>query len=85
MQIVGTGSRILRGPEPSPGVAGIDLYHEVSSITLGGGEAYDIILNTTNVTAGTYFLYSTNLDHLSNNTEDYGGMMTEIRLTDPPI
>jgi FtsP/CotA-like multicopper oxidase with cupredoxin domain len=77
MQIVGTGSRILRGP------AGDDLYYDVSSVTLGGGEAYDVIIDTTGITAGTYFLYSTNLDHLSNNTEDYGGMMTEIRLTDP--
>ena len=25
-----------------------------------------------------YFLYTTNLNHLSNDTEDFGGMMTEI-------
>ena len=28
----------------------------------------------------TYFLYSTNLNFLSNDTEDFGGMMTEIRI-----
>ena len=27
---------------------------------------------------GTYFLYTTNLDHLSNDAENFGGMMTEI-------
>ena len=28
----------------------------------------------------TFFLYSTNLDHLSNDAENFGGMMTEIRV-----
>jgi hypothetical protein len=45
---------------------------------LGGGEAREVILDTTNVEPGTYFLYTTNLDHLANHNEDYGGMMTEI-------
>ena len=26
----------------------------------------------------TYFVYSTNLDHLSNDAENFGGMMTEV-------
>jgi hypothetical protein len=30
------------------------------------------------VAAGTYFLYSTNLNELSNGAQDFGGMMTEI-------
>jgi len=54
------------------------LYYDTNSLTLGGGESFDVILDTTNVPAGTYFLYTTNLNYLSNNTEDYGGMMTEI-------
>ena len=29
---------------------------------------------------GTYFLYTTNMYNLSNNEEDFGGMMTEIRI-----
>jgi hypothetical protein len=49
-----------------------------NSITLGGGESTDAIVDTTGVTPGTYFLYTTNLDHLSNEKEDFGGMMTEI-------
>jgi hypothetical protein len=28
----------------------------------------------------TFYLYSTNLDHLSNDAENFGGMMTEIRI-----
>lgn len=72
MKVVGTGAHILRGP------GGTDLYYDTSSVTLGGGEAADVIVDTTGVSPGTYFLYTTNLNYLSNNTEDYGGMMTEI-------
>jgi FtsP/CotA-like multicopper oxidase with cupredoxin domain len=72
MKVVGTGARLLRGPD------GKDLYYETGSVTLGGGEAVDVILDTTNVEPGTYFLYTTNLNFLSNNTEDFGGIMTEI-------
>jgi hypothetical protein len=28
----------------------------------------------------TYFLYTTNLNYLNNGIEDFGGMMTEIRI-----
>jgi hypothetical protein len=45
---------------------------------LGGGESVDVIIDVTNVPPGTYYLYSTNLDHLSNDAENFGGMMTEI-------
>jgi hypothetical protein len=38
----------------------------------------DVILETTDIARGTYFLYTSNLNYLSNNTEDFGGMMTEI-------
>ena len=72
MKVVGKGARILRGP------TGKNLYYNTSSVDLGGGEAADVILDTKDVAAGTYFLYVTNLNHLSNDTEDYGGMMTEI-------
>jgi FtsP/CotA-like multicopper oxidase with cupredoxin domain len=72
MKVVGTGAHILRGP------GGTDLYYDTSSVTLGGGEAADVIVDTAGLSPGTYFLYTTNLNYLSNNTEDYGGMMTEI-------
>ena len=72
MQVVGAGAHILRGP------GGKDLYYETNSVTLGGGEAVDVLIDTTGVAAGTYFLYSTNLNELSNGGQDFGGMMTEI-------
>jgi hypothetical protein len=72
MRVVGTGAHILRGP------GGASLYYDTSSVTLGGGEAVDVLVDTTGVAPGTYLLYSTNLEALSNGNEDFGGMMTEI-------
>jgi len=77
MKVVGRGARILRGP------TGKNLYYNTSSVDLGGGETADVILDTKDVAPGTYFLYVTNLNHLSNDTEDYGGMMTEIIVSAP--
>lgn len=77
MKVVGTGARILRGKGKTTGK---DLYYNTSSVTLGGGEAVDVIIDTAGITPGTYFLYTTNLNYLSNNTEDFGGMMTEINI-----
>ena len=77
MKVVGGGARQLRGP------TGKDLYYDTSSVTLGGGESVEVMIDTTNVPAGTYFLYTTNLNFLSNNQEDQGGMMTEIVISGP--
>jgi hypothetical protein len=72
MRVVGQGGRLLRGP------GGINLFYNTGSVTLGGGESVDVIIDTAGVAPGRYFLYTTNLNYLSNNTEDFGGMMTEI-------
>jgi len=72
MQVVGKDARLLRG------TTGKNLYYKTTSITLGGGESYDLLLDTAGVAPGTYFIYNTRLNHLSNDLEDYGGMMTEI-------
>jgi FtsP/CotA-like multicopper oxidase with cupredoxin domain len=72
MRVVGTGAHIARGP------GGKDLYYDTNSVTLGGGESADVIIDTAGVPAGTYFLYTTNLNYLSNFDQDLGGMMTEI-------
>ncbi|MBW1988060.1 MAG: multicopper oxidase domain-containing protein [Deltaproteobacteria bacterium] len=77
MKVVGKGSRLLRGPD------GKDLSYETTSVRLGGGEAYDVIIDTTGVEPGTYPLYAHNLYALSNNDEDFGGMMTEIEILPP--
>lgn len=75
MKVVGTGSHILKGPN------GMPAYYDTNSVTIGGGEAVDVIIDTTGLAPGsTYFLYSTNLNLLSNHNEDFGGMMTEIHI-----
>lgn len=74
MKVVGTGARIHRGPD------GKNLYYNTNSVTLGGGEAADVIIDTAGVPAGTYFLYTSNLNYLNNNEDDFGGMMTEIHI-----
>lgn len=75
MRVVGQGAQLLRGP------TGINTSQATGSVTLSGGEGVDVILDTTGVPPGTYFLYTTNLNHLSNDAEDYGGMMTELVVT----
>jgi FtsP/CotA-like multicopper oxidase with cupredoxin domain len=74
MKVVGAGARHLRGQD------GKDLYYDTSSVTIGGGESVEVIIDTSNadVAPGTYFLYTTNLNYLSNFDQDNGGMMTEI-------
>jgi FtsP/CotA-like multicopper oxidase with cupredoxin domain len=75
MQIVAKDASIFRGR----GVAGgLPLYQTVNSVNIAGGESYDIIIDTADVTPGTYFLYSTNLNELTNEFQEFGGMMTEI-------
>ena len=88
MQVVGYNAKLLRDQD------GNNLYYTTNSITLGGGESLDVILDacavrgttppyacTAPVPAGTYFLYTPNLDHLSNDAENFGGLMTEVVIT----
>src|SRR5438309_1224253 len=85
MQVVALNAKLLRDQ------AGNNLYYTTNSITLGGGESLDVILDTcavrasitsctTPMAAGTYYLYTPNLDHLSNDAENFGGLMTEVRV-----
>ena len=74
MTVIAQNARLLRD------MAGNNMYYNTNSITLGGGESADVILDASAIPAGTYFLYSTNLDHLSNDAENFGGMMTEIQV-----
>jgi FtsP/CotA-like multicopper oxidase with cupredoxin domain len=75
MEVVGIDSRELRTEDGST-----PIHYVTNSYTLGGGQAADIILDTTGVAPGTYYLYAANLNYLSNYQEDFGGMMTEIRV-----
>jgi FtsP/CotA-like multicopper oxidase with cupredoxin domain len=72
MKVVGRGARQLRGPD------GKDVSFDTSSVTLGGGESVEVMIDTRGVAPGTYFLFTTNLNFLSNFDQDHGGMMTEI-------
>src|SRR5438309_8627518 len=72
MLLVGFNAKILRDQ------AGNNLYITTNSVTLGGGESLDVILDSTGIPPGTYFLYTPNLDHLSNDAENFGGLMTEV-------
>jgi hypothetical protein len=89
MTVVGYNAKLLRDQ------SGNNLYYTTNSITLGGGESLDVILDTcvvrsvagdpssactTPMPVGTYYLYTPNLDHLSNDAENFGGQMTEIRV-----
>jgi len=77
MKVVGGGGRILRGRGQ---VDGADMAYETSTVTLSAGDTRDAIIDTANIAPGTYFLYTTQLQFLSNDTEDFGGAMTEIRI-----
>ncbi|PYX85586.1 MAG: hypothetical protein DMG70_03095 [Acidobacteria bacterium] len=85
MQVIALNAKLLRDQ------AGNNLYYNTNSITLGGGESLDVILDTCAVRAsmtscttpmatGTYYLYTPNLDHLSNDAENFGGLMTEVHV-----
>ena len=71
MRVVGIDARELRdGTEK--------LHYMTNSISMGGGMSADVILDTTGIAPGRYFLYASNLNYLSNYQEDFGGIMTEI-------
>ncbi len=78
MQVIAINAKLLRDQE------GNNLYYNTNSITLGGGESLDVILDATNTSkypAGSvFYLYTPNLDHLSNDAENFGGLMTEVRI-----
>jgi FtsP/CotA-like multicopper oxidase with cupredoxin domain len=74
MKVIAINAKLLRDQ------SGNNLYYTTNSITLAGGESLDVILDTTGIAAGTYYLYTSNLDHLSNDAENFGGLMTEVHI-----
>ncbi|MFZ7126495.1 MAG: multicopper oxidase domain-containing protein [Desulfobacterales bacterium] len=74
MIVVGRGAALLRGPD------GKNTTMTLNVLNVGGGQHYDVILDTAGVPAGTYFLYATTLENLSNGDQERGGIMTEIRI-----
>ncbi len=78
MQVIALNAKLLRDQ------AGNNLYYKSNSITLAGGESLDVILDagdTDRYPAGsTFYLYTPDLDHLSNDAENFGGLMTEVHI-----
>jgi FtsP/CotA-like multicopper oxidase with cupredoxin domain len=80
MKVIALNAKLLRDQD------GNNLYYDTNSITLAGGESLDVILDASTseyagCTASTpcrFYLYTPQMDHLSNDAENFGGMMTEI-------
>jgi FtsP/CotA-like multicopper oxidase with cupredoxin domain len=78
MHVIGWNAKLLRDQ------SGNNMDYYTNSITMGGGESCDVILDASNTTlypkGSVFYLYTTNLDHLSNDAENFGGQMTEVRI-----
>jgi FtsP/CotA-like multicopper oxidase with cupredoxin domain len=78
MHVIGYNAKLLRDQ------AGVNLYYDTNSITLAGGESLDVILDASDTTkypsGSVFYLYTPNLDHLSNDAENFGGLMTEVHI-----
>ncbi len=90
MHEVGFNAKLLRDQD------GNSTEFYTNSITLGGGESLDVILDASDdgcsaylgsgcasklYPAGkTFYVYSSNLQMLSNDAENFGGMMTEVHI-----
>jgi FtsP/CotA-like multicopper oxidase with cupredoxin domain len=90
MHEIGFNAKLLRDQD------GNNTEFWTNSITLGGGESLDVILDASDDGCSTYlgsgcaaklytpgnifYVYSSNLDFLSNDAENFGGMMTEVHI-----
>jgi FtsP/CotA-like multicopper oxidase with cupredoxin domain len=87
MKEIGFNAKLLRDQN------GNNLGFYTNSITLGGGESLDVILDASDAGCGSvgcaatlypagsvFYLFTPNLDHLSNDQENFGGLMTEVHI-----
>jgi hypothetical protein len=87
MKEVGFNAKLLRDQ------VGMNTEFFTNSITLGGGESLDVILDASDASCGSngcatalypagsvFYLYTPQLDHLSNDAENFGGLMTEVHI-----
>lgn len=90
MHVVGWNAKLLRDQD------GNNTEYYTNSITLGGGESNDVILDASDDSCSaylgqgcaaklypagsTFYVYSANLEMLSNDAENFGGMMTEVHI-----
>ena len=78
MKVIGFNAKLLRDQ------SGNNLEYYTNSITLGGGESLDVILDASDTnkypSGSVFYLFTPQLDHLSNDQENFGGMMTEVHI-----
>jgi len=78
MHVIGYNAKLLRDQ------AGNNMDYYTNSITLGGGESLDVILDASDTSkyqpGQKFYLYTPNLDHLSNDAENFGGLMTVVNI-----
>jgi hypothetical protein len=87
MKEIGFNAKLLRDQ------SGNNAEFYTNSITLGGGESLDVILDASDASCGSngcaqqlypvksvFYLYTPQLDHLSNDAENFGGLMTEVHI-----
>ncbi len=87
MKVVGWNAKLLRDQE------GNNTEYYTNSVTLGGGESLDAILDASDAGCGysgcaqqlypagsVFYLFTPQLDHLSNDAENFGGLMTEVHI-----
>jgi FtsP/CotA-like multicopper oxidase with cupredoxin domain len=78
MHVVALNAKLLRDQ------AGNNMDYYSNSITLAGGESLDVILDASNKSlypsGSVFYLYTPQLDHLSNDAENFGGLMTEVHI-----
>ena len=90
MHEVGFNAKLLRDQD------GNNTEFFTNSITLGGGESLDVILDASDdgcraylgtgcaaklyPPGSTFYVYTSNLEMLSNDAENFGGMMTEVHI-----
>jgi hypothetical protein len=87
MKEIGFNAKLLRDQ------AGNNQEFYTNSITLGGGESLDVLLDASDAGCGvsgcaaklypagsTFYLFTPQLDHLSNDQENFGGLMTEVHI-----
>jgi hypothetical protein len=90
MKEVGFMAKLLRDQ------SGNNTEFYTNSINLGGGESLDVILDASDdgcrsfagtgcaatlyPAGSTFYVYTPQLDHLSNDAENFGGMMTEVHI-----
>ena len=83
MHVVGYNARLLRDQD------GNNMDYYTNSVTLAGGESADVLLDASGTNpdgtplypgGSVFYLYTPQLDHLANDAENFGGMMTEVRI-----